>query len=94
MEDALQQHSYAWFACTPSVPLQMPACMLDMHKSAAIVQMQARLLGVHEVHCTYARRRSSSSSSLMSSLRSYLLKMAAISAASLSDSPYRSGWKP
>ena len=43
---------------------------------------------------TYARRRSSSSSSLMSSLRSYLLKMAAISAASLSDSPYRSGWKP
>lgn len=42
----------------------------------------------------YARRRNSSSSNRMSSFRSYLLKTAAISAASLSDKPYFSGWKP
>jgi len=42
----------------------------------------------------YASRLSSSSSSRISSFRSYLLKMAAISAASLSERPYFSGLKP
>jgi len=43
---------------------------------------------------SYASRLNSSSSNRMSSFRSYLLKMAAISAASLSDRPYFSGLKP
>lgn len=42
----------------------------------------------------YASRLSSNSSSRISSFKSYLLKMAAISAASLSERPYFSGLKP